>query len=150
MRTNKTTFEQIKIYEGLKLKAYYCPAGVLTIGYGHTNDSKYPVYRNQKITPEQAEQFLIHDVEEAEKIVEMAVKVPLNDNQFSALVCFVFNIGRLKGTTLLRKLNAGDYKGAAEEFKKWNKAVVIGVKKELPGLVARRAFEYTMFLKGEK
>lgn len=129
----------IKQYEGLKLEAYPCPAGIPTIGYGHTRGVKL----GQKISAAQAEVFLDHDYEEAEDSVKRLITVPLNDNQLGALTSFVFNLGegRLLSSTLRRKLNSGDYKGAAAEFDKW----VYSGGKKLNGLIARRAAERKLF-----
>lgn len=129
----------IKQYEGLKLEAYLCPAGTPTIGYGHTRGVKL----GQKISAAQAEVFLDHDYEEAEDAVKRLITVPLTDNQLGALTSFVFNLGegRLLGSTLRRKLNSGDYKGAATEFDKW----VYSGGKKLNGLIARRAAERKLF-----
>ena len=129
----------IKQYEGLKLEAYLCTAGIPTIGYGHTRGVKL----GQKISAAQAEVFLDHDYEEAEDAVKRLITVPLTDNQLGALTSFVFNLGegRLLGSTLRRKLNSGDYKGAAAEFDKW----VYSGGKKLNGLIARRAAERKLF-----
>ena len=98
-----------------------------------------------RITPEQAEKFLKEDLKTFEKIVKDNVKVPLNQNQFDALVSFVFNVGggNFKNSTLLKVLNKGDYSAAAGEFSKW---VYCGGKK-LPGLVRRRQAEAELFSK---
>ena len=129
----------IKQYERLKLEAYLCPAGIPTIGYGHTRGVKL----GQKISAAQAEVFLDHDYEEAEDAVKRLITVPLTDNQLGALTSFVFNLGegRLLSSTLRRKLNTGDYKGAAAEFDKW----VYSGSKKLNGLIARRAAERKLF-----
>ena len=129
----------IKQYEGLKLEAYLCPAGIPTIGYGHTRGVKL----GQRVSAAQAEVFLDHDYEEAEDAVKRLITVPLTDNQLGALTSFVFNLGegRLLGSTLRRKLNSGDYKGAAAEFDKW----VYSGGKKLNGLIARRAAERKLF-----
>ncbi len=134
----------IKKWEGLRLKAYLCPAGVPTIGYGHT----YNVKMGQTISVVQAELFLDHDYQDAEEQVLSLVKVPLTENQLGALTSFVFNLGagNLRISTLLRKLNLGDYRGAAEQFGAWNKARVNGVMVALDGLTKRRADEKNLFL----
>lgn len=134
----------IKKWEGLRLKAYLCPAGVPTIGYGHT----YNVKMGQTISVAQAELFLDHDYQDAEEQVLSLVKVPLTENQLGALTSFVFNLGsgNLRISTLLRKLNLGDYRGAAEQFGAWNKARVNGVLTVLDGLTKRRADEKNLFL----
>lgn len=130
----------IKKWEGLRLKAYLCPAGVPTIGYGHT----YNVKMGQTISVAQAEMFLDHDYQNAEEQVLSLVKVPLTENQLGALTSFVFNLGsgNLRISTLLRKLNQGDYTSAAEEFNKW----VFAGGKKLNGLVKRRAEERELFI----
>lgn len=133
--------EIIKQSEGLRLEAYLCPAGVWTIGYGHTGKD---VVEGMKITRGEAEELLEGDLEKFEKDILKMVKVGLTQNQFDALVSFTYNVGggALKTSTLLKKLNAGDYMGAADEFLKWTKAGG----KELPGLVKRRRTERALFL----
>ena len=132
----------IKAAEGLRLTAYRCPAGVWTIGFGHTANVK----EFDTCTIEQADALLFEDCFEAEEAVKQLVKVPINQNQFDALVSFTFNLGvtRLEKSTLLRKLNTGDYIGCALEFPRWNKAGG----KILPGLVKRRLEEQTLFTEG--
>lgn len=132
--------EIVKEFEGLRLEAYKCPADVWTIGYGHTRG----VIPGDVITEKEAEIFLAEDLEDAESAVNEYVEVKLNQNQFDALVSFVYNLGagNFKSSTLLRKLNAGDYLGAANEFKRWNKAGG----KVLNGLVRRRAAECNLFI----
>lgn len=133
----------VKHFEGLYLNAYRCPAGVATIGYGHTAG----VQMGQTITQAQADEFLQQDLTSAAASVDRLVTVPLNDDQRGALASFVFNLGAgsLSSSTLLKKLNAKDYEGAAAEFGKWVYCTVGGVKKQLPGLVARRAAESALF-----
>ena len=130
----------IKKYEGLKLTSYLCPAGVPTIGWGHT----YGVKLNRTISVAEAEVLLDHDYQEAEDDVLSLVKVPLKDNELAALTSFVFNLGAtaLSTSTLLKKLNRSDYRGAAEEFDKW----VYAGSKKLNGLIKRRAEEKQLFL----
>lgn len=130
----------IKKYEECKLEAYLCPAGIPTIGYGHTKGVKL----GDKITQQQAEQLLDSDYQEAENQTLAIVKVPLTKNQLGALTSFVFNlgIGSLKYSTLLAKLNRKDYAGAANEFDKW----VYSHHVKLNGLVKRRAEEKELFL----
>lgn len=140
MKISKKGLDLIKEYEGLELKAYKDSVGVLTIGYGSTGSHVKP---GMTITAQEAEALLLKDVERFEKGVAAAVKVPLNQNQFDALVSFSFNLGlgSLQKSTLLRKLNAGDYAGAQAEFKRWNKAGGV----VLRGLVRRRASEALLF-----
>lgn len=136
----------VKHFEGLFLKAYLCPAGVWTIGYGHTglthNDGT--VKAGRKITEAEAEALLFHDLNHFAPSVEKLVKVPLAQHEFDALVSFHFNTGGLGKSTLLKKLNAGDRSGAALEFLKWTK----GGGKVLPGLVRRRKAEQYLFQTG--
>jgi lysozyme len=131
----------IRKHEGLRFRAYRCPTGKVTIGYGHTRTAK----EGQVISKAAAESLLMEDVEDAEKIVDRLVNVPLNQNQFDALVSFVFNIGAGKfgSSTLLKRLNAGNYAGAAKEFSRW----VFGGGVRLAGLANRRADEKTLFLR---
>lgn len=131
----------IKKWEELRLEAYLpTKDDVLTIGWGHTRN----VYPGMVITKEEAEMFFGEDVRWVEKALNRLVKVPLNQNQFDALASLVFNIGetQFRTSTILRKLNAGDYEGAAAEFPKWRKQKG----KVLRGLVRRRAEEMEYFL----
>lgn len=139
----------IRSSEGLKLKAYLCPAGVPTIGYGHTRTvTKAQVDAGTTITKVQAEILLKGDLDRIAPAISQAVTAPLRGRQFEAVLSFAFNvgIGNLKSSTLLKKLNEGDYAGAADEFPKWDKATVGGKKVVLPGLTARRSAERTLFL----
>lgn len=130
----------IKEFEGCELTAYVCPAGVLTIGVGHTGRD---VHAGQTITEEEADELLRKDLETFERCVNNYVG-PVTQSQFDALVSFAFNLGcdALRNSTLLRKLNDGDDVGAADEFGKWVKAGG----KVLPGLVRRREAEKALFL----
>lgn len=130
----------IKSFEGCKLDAYKDAVGVVTIGYGHTKTAQM----GQRITQAQADDLLRSDIATFESAVTAAVAVLINQNQFDALVCFAFNVGAgaLRGSTLLKKLNAGDYQGAANEFLKWDKADG----KVLAGLTRRRKSERLLFL----
>lgn len=129
----------IKEFEGLSLKAYVCPAGVLTIGYGTTRGVK----PGQVISEAEAEAMLREDVRQFERGVSEAVKVPLAQHEFDALVSFAYNVGlgAFRTSTLLRLLNKGDKAGAAAQFGRWNKAKG----KVLAGLTRRRAAERAMF-----
>ena len=133
----------IKEFEGLYLEAYLCPANKWTIGYGHTKT----VRPGMKITERGAEELLRQDLAWCEDAVRENVKVPLTQNQFDALVSFVFNVGEgaFKKSTLLKKLNAGDYEGAANELLRWTR----GGGKVLKGLVRRREAERQLFLAGD-
>lgn len=143
MQLSEEGYKLIKHYEGLRLKSYLCAAGVLTIGYGHTGKVK----KNEVITIEQADILLRQDVRESEAVVNSVVKVPMTQGQFDALTSFVFNLGSgaFKASSLLKKLNRGDYDGAVKEFSRW----VFAGNKKLPGLVKRREAEQGLFLTGE-
>ncbi|WP_256849894.1 lysozyme [Pantoea sp. Fr-CA_6] len=140
MKVSNNGINLVKRFEGLELKAYRDSVGILTIGYGHT----HAVKAGDAITGEKADAFLREDLQVAELTVNTSVKVKLTQGQFDALVSFVFNLGsgNFVKSTLIKKLNAGDYAGAADEFGKWVNA---GGKK-LPGLVKRRAAEREVFL----
>ena len=146
-KVNKAGIDLIKSFEGLFLKAYLDPVQIPTIGYGTI---KYPngkkvTMADPAITEAQATEYLTFEVNEKAEGVEKLVKVSLNDNEFAALVSFSYNVGTgaLGSSTLLKKLNAGDRAGAADEFLRWNKAGG----KELPGLTRRRKAERELFLK---
>lgn len=129
-------------HEG-KYKAYKCPANVLTIGWGHTNHHGRKFDATTKWSGEECHQVFLEDMEGFERAVRKLVKVPLTDYQFDALVSFTYNCGEgnLSKSTLLKKVNSGDFAGAALEFHKWNKANG----KALKGLTRRRASESLMF-----
>ena len=139
--------EKLKQWEGLKTKAYKDAGGVWTIGYGHTAMAGSPQpYQGQVITAAEAENILLKDLAQYEAAVENNVNVKLNDNQFAALVSFAFNvgIGAFKNSTLLKKLNQGDFNAVPTELMKWTKA---GGKK-LQGLVNRRRAEGYLWMEG--
>lgn len=135
----------IKTFEGLSTTAYVCPAGVWTIGYGHTKDVK----KGDVITQAGAEQLLQKDVNLFARQVLALLRHSVNQNQFDALVSFAFNIGigNLSTSTLLKKINIGDFKSAANEFLKWDKArdKNTGEMKSLEGLTRRRQAEKRLF-----
>lgn len=139
MNTSEKGVELIKHFEGLRLQAYQCAAHVWTLGYGHTAG----VQPGDTVTAEQADALLQQDIARSERYVDQYVDVLLTQSQFDALVSFTFNLGpvALQGSTLLKKLNAGDYSGAAAEFLLWVNA---GGEK-LPGLVRRRQSEKALF-----
>jgi lysozyme len=158
MRTSAQGKQFIKGYESLSLGVYLCPAGVPTIGWGHTGPEVRLGMR--PITMLTAEAHLESDLVTPELAVRNFVKVPLTQGQFDALASLIFNVGPGRAdqpgrpgrdgiitlrngrpSTLLRKLNAGDYTGAAEQILVWNRSggVVLG------GLVRRRKAEYAMF-----
>ncbi len=137
---NSKGLRLLKSFEGLRLEAYLDAVGVWTIGYGTTSG----VFPGQRITEAQAEEFLRRDLRRFEAAVTDLVTVSLNDDQFSALVSFTYNVGEgaFGGSTLLRLLNQRDYRGAAEQFQRWN----LGDGVELPGLTRRRRAERALFL----
>lgn len=138
--TNQAGLDLIKRFEGYRGRAYKCAAGKWTVGWGSTRN----VRPGMSITESEAEQRLREDLEDAEWTVAKAIRVPLNDNEFAALVSLVFNIGAgaFRGSTLLRMLNAGDRISASAEFLRWNKAGG----KSLEGLNRRRLAERALFL----
>lgn len=148
MQTNEAALKLIKDFEGWRANAYPDPAtggAPWTIGYGHTTAAGPPkVAKGLKITQEEGDAILRRDLKAVEKTVADAVKVPLNENQFGALVSFTFNCGggNLRKSTLLKKVNDKDFKAAAAEFAKWNKAAG----KVMAGLTRRRAAETALFL----
>jgi lysozyme len=135
----------IKEFEGLRLKAYLDPVNIPTIGIGTTI---YPtgikVKLGDTITEKQAEEFLLHDLEVFHSCLKRAITAPVTQNQADALLSWCYNVGcgAATGSTLIKKHNAGDFKGAAEEFLRWNKAGG----KVLPGLTRRREAERKLYL----
>lgn len=138
-RINTAGLVIAKHAEGLRLKAYLCPAGKWTIGYGHRITAK----EGMKITAAEAEMLLRADLHTAEKAVSSLITVPLTDNQFSALVCFTFNLGagQLRDSTLRRKLNNGDYAAVPAQIKRF----IYANGKKVEGLVTRRNAEAALF-----
>lgn len=149
MKTSPTGIHLIKHFESFRSVRYMCDGGKWTIGWGHT---KGVTEKTKPITIAEGDALIADDLVEFEAAVNSLVKVPLLQCQFDALVSFAFNVGQdidedtiaegLGDSTLLKKLNAGNYIGAADEFPKWNKAKG----KVLAGLVNRRAAERAMFL----
>ena len=142
---NAEGLEHIKRWEGLKLEAYRDSGGVWTIGYGHTSAAGAPkVVPGMRISRARAQAILRTDLRKFEARVDRLVRVELTDNQFAALVSFDFNTGALHRSTLLKKLNAGDYNAIPDELMKWTR---VGRKRER-GLVNRRAAEVGLWSKG--
>jgi lysozyme len=139
VKCSQEGLELIKKFEGCKLKSYKCPAGVWTIGYGHTEDIK----EGDIVSPEEANKLLRADVFKFEEYVTDNVMVNLTQNQFDALVAWTFNlgVGNLRNSTMLKKLNNADYTSVPFEMKRWNKAGG----KTLDGLVRRRQAESLLF-----
>lgn len=144
MRISDVGIALIKRWEGLELESYQDIAGVWTIGYGHTETAG----PNQKISEREAEELLKRDLEPRERAVGDLTSVSLNQNEFDALVSFVYNvgIGAYRNSTARKRLNRGDRIGAAEALTWFNKATVGGVLREVTGLTRRRAAEKALFL----
>ena len=139
MNISQEGISLIKKFEGCKLEAYQCAAGVWTIGYGSTKDVK----EGDTLTQKEADNLLLHEMQVYEGYIKELIKVPLKQNQFDALVSWVFNLGpaNLKASTMLKFLNAGDYHLIPSQIKRWNKANG----KVLEGLIRRREAEALMF-----
>jgi len=129
----------LKYFEGCETVAYQDSVGVWTIGYGHTKG----VVEGMTITEAEADSMLSKELEEYESYVENMVEVELTQEQFDALTVWVYNLGptNFRNSTLLKKLNSGDYSAVPTEIKRWNKAGG----KVLKGLVKRREAEAAMF-----
>ncbi|WP_266156493.1 lysozyme [Dyella silvatica] len=141
MTVSATGIALIKRFEGFRAQAYRDSVGIWTIGYGHTGPDVTP---GLSIDMAQATALLQADLAQATTAIASLVKVPLQQSQFDALTSFTFNLGAkaLAGSTLLRKLNASDYLGAAAEFERWSQAGG----QVLAGLLRRRIAERTLFL----
>ena len=139
MNIGQKGIDLIKHFEGCELNAYKCPAGVWTIGYGHIKG----VSEGMSITQEQAEQMLLDELKEYENYINELVTVNLSQNQFDALVSWVYTLGpaNLQSSTLLKVLNSGDYSGVPAQIERWNKAGG----KVLEGLIRRREAESALF-----
>lgn len=140
MKTSPAGRQFIREWEGCRLSAYQDGGGVWTIGVGHTAN----VISGMRISMDEADMLLATDLQEAERAVNHAVQIQLSPPQFDTLVSFTFNVGSsaLCDSTLLKKLNAGDIQGAADEFPRWchdNGHVV-------QGLLNRRHAERELFL----
>ena len=137
---NERGLSIIKEFEGLRLRSYVCPAGKWTIGWGHTRTAR----PNMGITEGQADELLREDVRNFERCINRNVRVPLTNNEFSALVSWAFNIGcgAVQTSTLLRVLNQGNKTRAADELLRWNR----GDGRVLKGLIRRRQAERELFL----
>ena len=140
MKISQEGLSLIKKFEGLELTAYKCAAGVWTIGYGHTKD----VQEGDEWSEAHADHMLEVELEEFEGYINDNVTVALSQNQFDALVSWVYNLGpaNLKASTMLKVLNSGDYEGVPAQIKRWNKAGG----KVLEGLIRRREAEALLFI----
>jgi lysozyme len=145
MQVSDNCLNIIREFEGFKSKPYLCPAGVPTIGYGSTRyaDGTPVKLSDPPITEAKADEIMHATLGQYEDAVNRYVTVPINQNQFDALVDFAYNAGaqNLRTSTLLKLLNQKDYDGAAGQFGAW----VYGGGKKLPGLVRRRAAEQRLF-----
>ena len=132
MNISQEGISLIKKFEGCELEAYQCAAGVWTIGYGSTKDVK----EGDTLTQKEADNLLLHEMQEYEGYIKELIKVPLKQNQFDALVSWTFNLGagNLNSSTMLKKLNNQEYDEVAPQMKRWNKANG----KVLEGLIRRR------------
>ena len=139
METSENGIELIKEFEGCRQVAYQDSVGVWTIGYGHTKTA----YEGQLAIKKTCERLLAEDLVEFEEYVDTLVKVPSTQNQFDALVSWTFNLGsgNLQESTMLRKLNYGDYESVPDEMRRWNKAGG----EVLEGLTRRREAEALLF-----
>lgn len=150
MNASNRAKDLIMRFEGLSTSAYVCPAGVLTIGYGHTKG----VQAGDKITERTAERLLENDLRGVSTSLTVALNknsIALTQSQFDALCSFAFNLGmtKLLNSTLWQKLKIGHYKEASAEFLKWNKARnEYGELMPLKGLTLRREAEHNLFLEG--
>ena len=142
MQLSKTGIELLKHFEGCELKAYQDSVGVWTIGYGHTKG----IYEGLEITQSEAEKMLVDELPEYEGYITDKIVPRLQQHDFDALVCWVYNLGptNLSSSTMLKKLNAGEFKEVPFQMKRWDKAGG----QPLLGLTRRRNAEALLF-KGE-
>jgi lysozyme len=148
LKTNQAGLDLIAKWEGLRLQQYICPAGKPTIGYGHVVLPGESFAKG--ITKEQAMDLLTKDVERFEQGVRRNVKVPLNENQFAALVCFTFNVGEgglSPKTRVATLLNAGQFDQVPGALLEWSKARINGQLQTMTGLFRRRQSEGELFAK---
>ena len=142
LQLSKTGIELLKHFEGCELKAYQDSVGVWTIGYGHTKG----IYEGLEITQSEAEKMLQDELPEYEGYITDKVVPMLQQHEYDALVCWVYNLGptNLSSSTLLKRLNAGEFKDVPFQMKRWDKAGG----QPLLGLTRRRNAEALLF-KGE-
>ena len=130
----------VKEFEGLRLEAYLCPAGIPTIGYGHTGG----VHLGERITKEQADQLLTKDLTKVALALKASIKVPVTEGQYRALMSFAYNVGAkvARDSTMLKYLNQGKVESAVAEFPRW----VFANGRRLEGLANRRKREAEVFV----
>jgi lysozyme len=145
---SKLAINLIKEYEGFKDYAYIDTDGTPVIGYGLSRIGGIPVQIGDRISSTQADAALNSHLQEIHRELDKVIKVDLSDHQLSALASISYNVGvdSIKSSTLVAKINAKDYPGAAEEFLRWDKANLQGTLVQLPGLTRRRAAERQLFL----
>jgi lysozyme len=143
MQISYNGIKMLKELEGFRAEAYLDTGGVWTVGYGTTNWNGKPVEAGMTMTEQEAELALQADLARAQTTVNQEVRVPLKQNQFDALVCFVYNIGSsaFRRSSMLMLLNSAMYDEAANQFMRWR----YDNGKEIPGLIVRREKERTMF-----
>jgi len=149
MRLSDKGLNLIKEFEGFRGKAYLCPAGVPTIGWGCTKGVTHDdVARGRTINKATAEKMLREELDLFERAVDSALTLPPNQHQFDACVCMAYNIGAagFRNSSVAKAHNRGDFQAAARAFGLWNKATVNGKKVELPGLTRRRSAEAALYL----
>ena len=146
-RVSKSTLNLVKQYEGFRSAAYIDTNGLPVVGYGQSKIYGKRVTMGQSISPAKAEAALEKELYQIQLLVLSHVKVPLTPNQLGALTSLVYNTGSrlLVRSTLIQKLNSGDYTGAAREFPRWNKAHIRGKLVPLAGLTKRRLAEQKLF-----
>jgi lysozyme len=148
---NADALAHVKRWEGFRAEAYPDPGSVnglpVTIGYGQTRRNGKPVKLGETITEAEASQWLVNELARVTGVVQRLVKVPLTDNQLGALVSFTYNVGddAFAKSTLLKKLNAGEYAAVPAQLARWNK----NDGKVMEGLTNRRASEAGLWAKGE-
>lgn len=148
-RVSPAGIAMIKREEGFSATPYLDVAGHKTVGYGTLLTRSHPLYDAPRVTQAQADALLRdHVAAIVEPGINALVDVPLNQNQVDALASWFYNFnpGLFASSTMRRKLNAGDYQGAADEFPRWNKATIGGELRVVQGLVNRRARERDLFL----
>jgi lysozyme len=145
---SKFAINLIKEFEGFKDYAYIDTDGTPVIGYGLSRIGGLPVQIGDRISTTQADAALNAHIREIHRELDEAVKVDLSDRQLSAITSLAYNVGveSIKSSTLVEKINAEDYAGAADEFLRWDKANMQGALVQLPGLTRRRAAERELFL----
>ena len=146
MKTSDNGKNVLKAFEGFRAEIYADVGGRETIGYGHclTHKEIETGEYDRRLSKDEASDLMDRDLINFEIGINQHVKVPLTQNQFDALICFVYNLGlgNLYSSTLLRELNSGNYKKAADEFLRWNH---VGGK-VCAGVTHRREKERELFL----